>query len=165
MGTRIQLQVNGVVESGQATDGMSLLTFLRDVLDLTGAKEGCNEGECGACVVLLEGRAVNACLVLARDADGQEVTTVEGLGRIGRLHPLQDAFLKHHAVQCGFCSPGMILSALALLTENPEPTEAQVREALAGNLCRCTGYRQILDAVLEAAEVMRNPGQSQEVSS
>ena len=159
MGTEIQVQVNGVLESGEAPANMSLLTFLREVLDLTGAKEGCNEGECGACVVLLDGRAVNACLVLARDADGREVTTVEGLGRIKRLHPLQEAFLKHHAIQCGFCSPGMILSALSLLTENPDPSEEEVREALAGNLCRCTGYRQILDAVLDAAAVMRSPGE------
>ncbi len=164
MATQIHVQVNGVLESVEVTDNTSLLTFLREGLDLTGAKEGCNEGECGACVVLLDGRAVNACLVLARDADGREVTTVEGLGRVKRLHPLQQAFLKHHAIQCGFCSPGMLLSALSLLTENPDPSEDQIREALAGNLCRCTGYRQIIDAVLDAAAVMRAPG-SPEVTS
>ncbi len=159
MRQRIHVRVNGVLESHEVPVGMSLLTFLRDVLDLTGAKEGCNEGECGACVVLMDGRAVNSCLVLAVDADGREVTTVEGLGRAGRLHPLQQAFLDHQAVQCGFCTPGMLLSALALLTENPNPGEDQIRTAMAGNLCRCTGYRQILDAIMDAAEVMRARGE------
>ena len=152
---QIHVRVNGLQESHEVPDGMSLLSFLREVLDLTGAKEGCNEGECGACVVLLDGAAVNACLVLAADADGREVTTVEGLGRIRRLHPIQQAFLDHHAVQCGYCSPGMILNALALLTENPHPTEAEIKEGMAGNLCRCTGYRQIIDAIMDAAEKMR----------
>lgn len=155
MAIPIQVKVNGEVESLEVAPDESLLSMLRERLDLTGAKEGCNEGECGACVVLLDGKAVNACLVLAAEADGHEVTTIEGLGRPGALHPLQKAFLAHQAVQCGFCTPGMIMTALSLLLENPSPTEDEVRTALSGNLCRCTGYRQILDAVQTAAKEMR----------
>ncbi len=155
MAIPIRLKVNGQAESLEVAPDESLLSMLRERLDLTGAKEGCNEGECGACVVLLDGKAVNACLVLAAEADGHEVTTIEGLGRPGALHPLQKAFLAHQAVQCGFCTPGMIMTALSLLLENPDPTEEEVRTALSGNLCRCTGYRQILDAVQAAAQEMR----------
>ena len=155
MKKEITVNVNGVDETQVVPAEMTLLQFLRDTLDLTGAKEGCNEGECGACVVLLEGRAVNSCLMLAVEADGMKVQTIEGLDDGGVLHPLQQAFLKHHAVQCGFCTPGMIMTALAFLKENPSPTEAEVRKALSGNLCRCTGYVQIVDAVLEAAAVLR----------
>ena len=150
----ITLEVNGVPESAEVEVGTTLLRFLRDGLDLTGTKEGCNEGECGSCMVLLDGRPVNSCLVLAVEADGAKVTTVEGLSA-GSLHPLQKAFLTHAAVQCGFCTPGMIVSAAALLRENPDPGEDDVKRALAGNLCRCTGYRQIVDAVREAAAAMR----------
>ena len=152
----VRFRVNGLTEACTVDDDRTLLQLLRDDLDLTGAKEGCNEGECGACMVLLDGKPVNSCLVLAVEVDGHEVTTVEGLARDGRLHPVQEAFLRHHAVQCGFCSPGMILCAVALLAENTDPTEAEARTALAGNLCRCTGYRQILDAVLDAAKVLRD---------
>jgi carbon-monoxide dehydrogenase small subunit len=159
MGIPIRVLVNGQLESLQVEPDESLLAMLRERLDLTGAKEGCNEGECGACVVLLDGKAVNACLVLAAEADGREVTTIEGLGRAGALHPLQRAFLAHQAVQCGFCTPGMIMTAAALLRENPDPSEAEIRTALSGNLCRCTGYRQILDAVLTAAKEMRAAGE------
>lgn len=155
MSQRITVRVNGVVETADVAPGRSLLSFLREDLDLTGAKEGCNEGECGACVVLLDGKPVNSCLVLAVEADGREVTTIEGLARDGELHPLQKAFLRHQALQCGFCTPGMILTAAGLLAENPDPSEEEVRRALSGNLCRCTGYRQILDAVREAAAEMR----------
>jgi carbon-monoxide dehydrogenase small subunit len=151
----ITLEVNGVAETAEVEVGQTLLRFLRDGLDLTGTKEGCNEGECGSCMVLLDGRPVNSCLVLAVEADGRAVTTVEGLSREGALHPLQKAFLAQAAVQCGFCTPGMIVSAAALLRENPDPTEDDVRKALAGNLCRCTGYRQIVDAVRDAASTMR----------
>lgn len=151
----ITLEVNGVAETAEVEVGQTLLRFLRDSLDLTGTKEGCNEGECGSCMVLLDGRPVNSCLVLAVEADGRSVTTVEGLSREGILHPLQKAFLSQAAVQCGFCTPGMVVSAAALLRENPDPTEDDVRKALAGNLCRCTGYRQIVDAVREAAAAMR----------
>jgi aerobic-type carbon monoxide dehydrogenase small subunit (CoxS/CutS family) len=152
---RITLRVNGVEETHEAQANQTLLSFLRDTLDLTGAKEGCNEGECGACIVLLDGRAVNACLTLAVEADGRAVTTIEGIGQSDRLHPLQQAFLDHAAAQCGFCTPGMIMAALGLLNEKPEPTEAEIRQALGGNLCRCTGYRQIIDAISQAGGAMR----------
>ena len=151
----ITLTVNGIVETHPVEPGTTLLQFLRDTLDLTGAKEGCNEGECGACVVLLDGVPINSCLTLAVEAYGRAVTTVEGLARDGLLHPVQAAFLRHQAVQCGFCTPGMILSAVGLLRINQDPTEDEIRTALAGNLCRCTGYRQILDAVKDAATEMR----------
>jgi aerobic carbon-monoxide dehydrogenase small subunit len=164
MRTRITLTVNGLAETHEVEPNQTLLRFLRDDLCLTGAKEGCNEGECGTCMVLLDGRAVNSCLTLAVEADGREVTTIEGVGDSRSLHPLQKAFLTHSAVQCGFCTPGMIITALALLGENPHPTEADVRSALAGNLCRCTGYRQILDAILEASAVMREEAALAEVS-
>lgn len=151
----ITVRVNGIEETHQVATHQTLLGFLRDTLNLTGAKEGCNEGECGACLVLFDGKAVNSCLILAVEADGHEVTTIEGLGKAGQLHPLQQAFLDHQAVQCGFCTPGMIVAAAGLLADNPDPSEAEVRTALAGNLCRCTGYRQIIDAVKDAAAVMR----------
>jgi carbon-monoxide dehydrogenase small subunit len=124
------------------------LELLRDKLELTGTKEGCGQGECGACTVLLDGLAVNACLFPVLEAEGREVTTIEGLaGPDGSLHPLQEAFINYGAVQCGFCTPGMILSAKALLDENPHPAEDDIRTALAGNFCRCTGYAQIIQAV------------------
>jgi carbon-monoxide dehydrogenase small subunit len=151
----ITLRVNGQEETHPAAPNQTLLSFLRDTLDLTGAKEGCNEGECGACIVLVDRKPVNSCLMLAVEAAGREVTTIEGIGDAKNLHPLQKAFLGHTAVQCGFCTPGMILAALGLLEQNPDPTEAEIRSALSGNLCRCTGYRQILDAVLEAAAELR----------
>ena len=151
----ITLEVNGVSETAEVEVGQTLLRFLRDGLDLTGTKEGCNEGECGSCMVLLDGRPVNSCLVLAVEADGRAVATVEGLSKDGALHPLQKAFLAQSAVQCGFCTPGMIVSAAALLHENPDPTEEDVKKAFAGNLCRCTGYKQIVDAVRDAAAAMR----------
>jgi carbon-monoxide dehydrogenase small subunit len=117
-------------------------------LALTGTKEGCGNGECGACTVLLDGHPVNACLVLALQAEGKEVLTIEGLGQEGALHPLQEAFISQGAIQCGFCTPGMVLSAKALLDRNPRPKENEIREALTGNLCRCTGYQKIIEAVL-----------------
>jgi aerobic-type carbon monoxide dehydrogenase small subunit (CoxS/CutS family) len=161
--TVITIRVNGLTETHAVEPRRTLLEFLRDDLNLTGTKEGCNEGECGACMVLLDRRAVNSCLVLAVEADGAEVTTIEGLANGAQLHPLQRAFLSHSAVQCGFCTPGMIITAYALLRDNPQPTEADVRRALSGNLCRCTGYKQIIDAVLEAAETLRAPATEQEV--
>lgn len=154
----ISVRVNGMVEEHEVEPHVSLLTFLRETLDLTGAKEGCNEGECGSCMVLLDGKAVNACLTLAVEVDGHEITTIEGVGDAKRLHPLQSAFLKNHAVQCGFCTPGMIMTTLGLIAENPSPTEQEIKVALAGNLCRCTGYRQIIDAIQEGAEAMRQEG-------
>jgi len=155
MKVSITVEVNGQKETRQVDGSKTLLDFLRDELDLTGAKEGCNEGECGGCVVLLDGQAVNSCLVLAAEADGRRVTTIEGIGSSEKLHPLQQAFLDQHAVQCGFCTPGMILSALSLLNQNPDPSEEDIRQALSGNLCRCTGYRQIIDAVMQAAPLCR----------
>ena len=155
MRTTVTIRVNGIAETREVESHRTLLEFLRDDLDLTGTKEGCNEGECGACIVLVDGRAVNSCLVLAAEMDGREVTTIEGLTQGATLHPLQRAFLAHSAVQCGFCTPGMIVTAFALLQRNPNPTEADVRAALSGCLCRCTGYRQIIDAVLAAAAEMR----------
>ena len=164
MRTIITVRVNGLSETQEIESNRTLLEFLRDDLNLTGTKEGCNEGECGACMVLLNGRAVNACLVLAVEANRAEVTTIEGISGTADLHPLQRAFLAHSAVQCGYCTPGMIITAFGLLKDNPRPTEADVRQALSGSLCRCTGYRQIIDAVLEAADAMRAEKAVQEVA-
>ncbi len=147
----IRLRVNGQEHSLDVLPGETLLEVLRGRLRLTGTKRGCEVGECGACTVVLDGRAVNSCLVLAVQADGAEVRTVEGLAREGALHPLQQAFLDHGAVQCGFCTPGVLMSAHALLLEDPSPTSGAVRRAIAGNLCRCTGYQSIVDAIVAAA--------------
>jgi carbon-monoxide dehydrogenase small subunit len=131
---------------------MTLLGLLREKLALTGTKNGCEAGECGACTVLLDGEPVNSCMVLAVEANGREVTTVEGLSQDEALSPLQKAFVRHNAVQCGFCTPGVLISAHALLERNPYPTEEEVQQALVGNLCRCTGYLRIGKAILSAAE-------------
>jgi len=136
----------------------TLLDVLRDELGLTGTKEGCGTGSCGSCTVLMEGKAVNSCLVYIAEAEGKEITTIEGLARQGELHPLQQAFMDLGAVQCGFCTPGMILTAKALLDSNPRPTETQIREAIAGNLCRCTGYDKIVRAIMSVAQVMEQGG-------
>lgn len=148
---RVDLTVNGAPRSFQTSTSDTLLDALRWDLDLTGTKECCAEGECGACTVLVSGQAVDACLVLAVEADGMDVTTIEGLESGGRLTRLQDAFLQTGAVQCGFCIPGMVMSARALLEQNPHPRPDEVREGLAGNLCRCAGYQRIVDAVLLTA--------------
>lgn len=148
----VQLTVNGAPRTVEVSSTETLLDALRWDLDLTGSKECCAEGECGACTVLVGDRAVNSCLVLAVEADGLDLTTVEGLESGGRLSRLQDAFLEKGAVQCGFCIPGMVVAAQALLNDNPHPTEPEVREGLAGNLCRCAGYQRIVDAVLIAAD-------------
>jgi len=131
-----------------------LLDILREDLGLTGTKEGCGIGECGSCTVLLNGRAVNSCLILAGQIESASITTVEGLENEGKIHLLQQNFLKYGAIQCGFCTPGMLLSAYALLNENPNPTESGIKEAIAGNLCRCTGYKQIIEAIQKTAEEM-----------
>ena len=133
----------------------SLLDMLRDDLQLTGTKKGCDEGDCGACTVLMNGKTVTSCMVLALDARDQEVTTVEGLMQNNRLHPVQDAFVQYGGVQCGFCTPGLIMSGVGLLLENPNPTEEDVRYAIGGNLCRCTGYAKVVQAILKAADTMR----------
>lgn len=146
------LTVNGQQYTLEVAPHQTLLDVLRKALDLTGTKECCAEGECGACTILVSGRAINSCLMLALEADGAEITTIEGLAVGGQLSPLQAAFLEKGAVQCGFCTPGMIMSAHYLLQQNPQPTEAEVREGLAGNLCRCAGYSRIIEAVLAAAK-------------
>jgi carbon-monoxide dehydrogenase small subunit len=148
----IRLTVNGRPEEATVPAGMTLLEFLRERLYLTGAKEGCGAGECGACTVLLDGLPITACLVLAVETDGRDVRTVEGEAVDGELSALQRAFIEEGAVQCGFCTPGMILSARGLLLRNPNPTEEEIVEAMAGNLCRCTGYEAILAAVRRAAK-------------
>jgi carbon-monoxide dehydrogenase small subunit len=144
--------VNGARERLDVPANMTLLQLLREKLALTGTKNGCEAGECGACTVLVDGEPTNSCMMLAVEVDGREVLTVEGLASNGELSLLQKAFVEHNAVQCGFCTPGMLMSAHALLQRNPRPTEAQVREALVGNLCRCTGYVRIVDAVQAAAQ-------------
>ncbi len=148
----IELSVNGRLYALEVAAHHTLLDVLRDDLGLTGTKECCVVGECGACTVIIDGRTVNSCLMLAAEADGSEILTVEGLATDGHLSPLQQAFLDHGAAQCGFCIPGQLMSAHALLARNPHPTPGDVREALAGNLCRCAGYGQIAEAVLAAAE-------------
>jgi carbon-monoxide dehydrogenase small subunit len=147
----VEFLVNGERCRLRVGTNESLLQVLRDRLGLTGTKEGCAAGDCGACTVIMDGRAVLACLVMAFQAAGRAITTVEGLAEGDRLHPLQEAFLEHGAVQCGYCTPGMLLSAKALLDVDPKPDRETIREALAGNLCRCTGYHKIVDAVEDAA--------------
>ena len=149
---RVRLTVNGERREADVWRGESLLTTLRDRLDLPGSKNACEQGECGSCSVLLDGELVCACLVLAAQADGHEVVTVEGLAGEAGLHPVQEAFADSGAVQCGFCTPGLVVAAAELLRRVPDPTDDEVREALSGNLCRCTGYQKILDAVHLAAE-------------
>ena len=147
----IRLRVNGEQHSVAVYPSWTLVDTLRNVLGLTGTKESCGTGDCGACTVLADGEPICACLILAGDAEELDLVTIEGLDRDGQLDPLQVAFVERGAVQCGFCTPGMILAARALLNTNPRPTEAEVREGLGGNLCRCTGYAKIVDAVLAAA--------------
>jgi len=150
------LEVNGRAYPVELEGGATLLQAVRDVIGLTGAKEGCDDSECGACMMLLDGLPVNACSYLALQAEGRQITTVEGLAPVGGLHPLQQAFLEQGGVQCGFCTPGMLISALALLNSNPAPNEQEVRAALSGNLCRCTGYDGIVKAVLRTANADRS---------
>jgi aerobic carbon-monoxide dehydrogenase small subunit len=147
----ITVTVNGAQERLDVPSNMTLLQMLRERLGLTGAKNGCEAGECGACTVLVGGEPVNSCMMLAVEADGQEVLTVEGLAPEGELSRLQKAFIEHNAVQCGFCTPGMLMSAHALLQRNPQPSEQEIKEALVGNLCRCTGYVRIIDAIEDVA--------------
>ncbi|HSF32169.1 MAG TPA: (2Fe-2S)-binding protein [Candidatus Tectomicrobia bacterium] len=150
----IRLTINGELHELLVEPFCSLLDLLRDQLHLTGTKKGCDEGDCGACTVLLQGKAVTSCMVLALDTRDGEVVTVEGLARGDRLHPIQDAFVKYGGVQCGYCTPGLIMAALGLLVENPHPTEEEVRFGIGGNLCRCTGYAKVVQAILKAAEAM-----------
>jgi aerobic-type carbon monoxide dehydrogenase small subunit (CoxS/CutS family) len=155
MAELLELTVDGVAVSVAVAPGRTLLRALRDDLGRTGAKEGCDDSECGACMVLLDGRPVNSCSYLALQASGRSVTTVEGLAPDDDLHPLQRAFLEGGGIQCGFCTPGMLISAVALLADDPDPSEDAIRDALAGNLCRCTGYQPIIVAVQRAAAELR----------
>ena len=153
----VRLTVNGEPREAEVWEGESLLFALRERLGLPGSKNACEQGECGSCSVLLDGVLVCACLVLAPQAEGRDVTTVEGIAEGPELHPVQEAFVEAGAVQCGFCTPGLVMAACDLLHRNPAPSDPEVREALAGNLCRCTGYAKILDAVALAAARMREP--------
>jgi carbon-monoxide dehydrogenase small subunit len=147
----ISVTVNGQLHAGEVEPRQLLVHFLRDTLGLTGTHVGCDTSNCGACTVHLDGDAVKSCTVLTVQADGAEVTTIEGMGSEGDLHPLQEAFWEHHGLQCGYCTPGMIMAGADLIAKNPSPSEEEVREALAGNLCRCTGYHNIVKAVMSAA--------------
>jgi carbon-monoxide dehydrogenase small subunit len=149
---RVRLSVNGASQEHEVEPRLLLVHYLREVVGLTGTNVGCDTSSCGACTVLLDGESVKSCTVLAVQADGTEVTTIEGMAHDGEMHPIQEAFREHHALQCGYCTPGMVMAAASLLQEHPDPTEAQVREGLEGNLCRCTGYHNIVKAVLAAGQ-------------
>lgn len=148
----ISLTVNGKKYEIGVNSNQTLLDVLRNEMGLTGTKEGCGEGDCGACAVLMDGKAVNSCLVLAVGANGRDIVTIEGLAKDGALHPLQESFVEHGAIQCGFCSPGMLISGKALLDRNPHPSEEETRLAISGNLCRCTGYQKIVESIMSAGE-------------
>jgi aerobic carbon-monoxide dehydrogenase small subunit len=156
----IELTVNGVHREGTAEARCTLADFLRDDLGLTGTHLGCEHGVCGACTVLVNGEAVRSCLMFAVQANGQQVTTIEGLATGGKLHPVQEAFWECHGMQCGFCTPGFVMSVYAFLQENPDPKEEEIRPALSGNICRCTGYQNIVNAVRLAAEKMRGASET-----
>lgn len=151
---KISFKINGMKLNRTVEVHRTLVEFLRDGLGLTGTKEGCDEGECGACTVLLDGKPIHSCCTLAVEIDGHDILTIEGLAKNGVLHPIQQAFVDAGAVQCGFCTPGMILSAKALLDENKNPTEEEIRTGIEGNICRCTGYDRIVEAIRLAAERM-----------
>ncbi len=152
MGAQISLKVNGRALRAEVEPRLLLVHYLRDVLNLTGTHIGCETSICGACTVLMDGQAVKACTLLAVQADGTEITTIEGLASNGQLHPVQEGFWEEHGLQCGYCTPGMILAGAALLEETPNPTEKEIRRAIAGNLCRCTGYQHIVNAIQSAAK-------------
>lgn len=152
---QVRFTVNGTSYELDVNPWETLVDVLRNDLGLTGTKEGCGLGECGACTIIMDGRAVNSCLVLAAEADGRQITTIEGLADDDELHPIQEAFVECGGLQCGFCTPGMILSTKALLDENPNPSEEEIRRGIAGNLCRCTGYSKIIESIKAAAEYMQ----------
>lgn len=152
---RLVLRVNGEEQELLIHPHRTLAEVLREELQLTGTKQSCNEGACGTCTVLLDGEPIRSCLLLAMEAEGREITTIEGLAREGELHPLQTSFVEHYAIQCGFCTPGMILTAKALLDANPHPTDEEIRQAISGNVCRCTGYAKIVEAIKAASEMAR----------
>lgn len=155
---RIRVTVNGRTFERDVEENRTLLRFLREDLGFTGTKEGCGAGECGACTVFMDGKTVNSCMVLAAEADGRTIDTIEGEAKDGKLSALQDAFHRHHAVQCGFCTAGMIMSARELLYRKPKPTVEEIKEGIEGNFCRCTGYQQIIEAVLDASGQKSGPG-------
>jgi carbon-monoxide dehydrogenase small subunit len=157
MNHAINITINGHVHQVYVPANLTLLDLLRHKLGLTGTKKGCDTGDCGSCTVIVNGKAINACLCLAVEVDGCKVETIEGLQSEEKLHPLQDAFVDHGAVQCGFCTPGMIMASKALLDEAPNPGEEQIKEAIAGNLCRCTGYQKIIEAVTSVAGPKKEP--------
>ncbi|HEX9548386.1 MAG TPA: (2Fe-2S)-binding protein [Acidimicrobiales bacterium] len=147
----VSVTVNGTTQEHDVEPRLLLVHYIRELLGLTGTNVGCDTSSCGACTVLVNGESVKSCTMLALQADGTEITTIEGLARDGELHPMQEAFRENHGLQCGYCTPGMVMAAVSLLKEHPDPTEAEVREGLEGNLCRCTGYHNIVKAVLAAA--------------
>lgn len=155
---RIRVTINGKQYEHEVEPRLLLVHYIREKARLTGTHVGCDTGNCGACTVLFHGQPIKSCLMLAVQADGAEITTIEGMARNGALHPVQEAFLEKFGFQCGYCTPGMILSAAALLKQLPNPTEEEIREALEGNLCMCTGYQQIIDSILHAAEKLRAAG-------
>lgn len=157
---QIDVTVNGKQETIEVQPWETLLEMIRERLHLTGSKEGCGMGECGACTVIMDGVTVNSCLILAVEADGKSIVTVEGVGSKEKLHPVQEAFVEHGGMQCGFCTPGMIVSGTYLLKKNPRPTEEQIREGIAGNFCRCTGYTKIIESIDAAAKKMSEGGES-----
>lgn len=154
---QISVTVNGTQRTDEVEPRLLLVHYLRDVLNLTGTHIGCDTSQCGACTISMNGKAVKSCTVLAVQADGAEITTIEGLARDGDLHPIQEGFWEKHGLQCGFCTPGMIMTAYDLLQRNPNPTEAEIRDGIEGNICRCTGYQNIVKAIQFAAEKMRTP--------
>lgn len=158
----IEMTVNGELVKAKVPSHMRLLDFLREELDLIGAKEGCGKGECGACTVLVEGKAVNSCLMLAVEASGKEVLTVEGLSEVDSLDPIQQSIIDNSALQCGYCTPGMVMSAKGLLLRNPSPTRDEVVEAISGNLCRCTGYARVVDAIMQVAASSKSQDEGSE---
>ena len=151
MAQAITVTVNGVARSGEVKERLLLVHYLREVVRLTGTHIGCDSSSCGACTVLLDGKAVKSCTMFAVQADGSDVTTIEGLAKDGQLHPVQQAFQEKHGLQCGFCTPGMVITSIQILERNPDPSDAEIREGLRGNLCRCTGYHNIVQAVKFAA--------------
>ena len=151
---RVSVTVNGVAREAEVEPRTLLVYFLRETLGLTGTNVGCDTSSCGSCTVLLDGESVKSCTLLAVQAEGREVTTIEGIATDGQMHPIQDAFHRNHGLQCGYCTPGMIMAAASFLQENPNPTDEQVRESLEGNLCRCTGYQNIVKSILDAAGTM-----------
>jgi len=157
--TKVAMKVNGKQVSGNVEPRTLLVNFIRDDLNLTGTHVGCDTGHCGACTVMVDGKAVKSCMILAVQAQGGEILTVEGLARGEKLHPIQEAFWKNHGLQCGFCTPGLLMSGLYLLQRNPDPTDEEIRRAIEGNLCRCTGYVNVVKSVRAAAESMRHGGE------